>query len=367
MKILFLDLYYSDFLDDYYKKYPEKKCENYENQKKAVLSECFGTADFYSKNLEKLGHNAENIILNNEILQKQWAKENDIKYFASRFNGESAIGKYFKKKWTEKILEAQIAKYKPDVLYCKNVYLPGIKFLKKIKKHTKLIVAQAAYKLPPKNFFTPYDLMISSLPNCVKLFRGWGIKSEYLPLAFEKTILDKLKKNISYNITHIGGYSPIHNERNKTLEAVAKNNTIDFWGYGTDNLDENSPIKNHFHGEAWGLDMYDILYNSKITLTKHIKKVAQNYANNMTLYEATGCGCLLIADTKDNLSELFEVGKEIETYSNDKELSEKINYYLSHEEERKKIAKAGQKRTLEDHTYEKRTQELISIINKYIK
>lgn len=362
MKILIIDPYYSDFLNSFYLKNPKFKNKNYCEQKQTIFDKYFGTADFYSTNLIKLGHQAEDIISNCETLQKQWVKEHNLKL------SNGFLNKLFGSSWEEKIIEKQIKKFKPDVIYCQNVYSPGANFLKKIKKYAKLTVAQAACKLPvDKKFFEPYDLIISSLPNIVARMKEYGKNSEYLPLAFEATILNKLKKiNTPYDVTHIGGYSAIHNERNKILEKVADKIKIDFWGYGIDNLDKNSPILKNYYGEAWGLDMYNILYNSKITLTAHIKKVAKNYANNMTLYESTGTGTMLITDYKDNLGELFEIGKEIETYKTKEELLEKINYYLAHEDERKKIAEAGQKKTLKDHTYEIRIKELINILYKYL-
>ncbi|MDE1971514.1 MAG: glycosyltransferase family 1 protein, partial [Patescibacteria group bacterium] len=40
------------------------------------------------------------------------------------------------------------------------------------------------------------------------------------------------------------------------------------------------------------------------------------------------------------------------------DLIEKARYYLTHESERARIARAGYERTLREHTYEKRFQEL---------
>jgi spore maturation protein CgeB len=365
MKLLIIDSYYEDFLNGFYNINPELKNASYAKQKGLLLAEQFGTADFYSRNLKKLGYEAEDFIINDEILQKQWAKENGIKYRKPHFQKIPKIRKYFKSNWMTKILEAQILKFRPDIIYVKDLHRLKLVFLEKIKKYTKLLVRQIACKLPPRQYLEPFDLIISSLPNYVETFRGWGIKSEYLPLGFESTILKRVTKTTKqYDVVHIGGYGSTHDERNELLEAVAKKVKIDFWGYGIERLAENSPILKNYHGQVWGLDMYNILYNSKITMTKHITSVAANYANNMTLYEATGCGCLLITDLKDNLNELFEIGKEVETYSSDEELTEKIKYYLAHEDERKRIAQAGQSRTLKDHTYENRMRELIEIFNK---
>ena len=105
--------------------------------------------------------------------------------------------------------------------------------------------------------------------------------------------------------------------------------------------------------------------SSKITINRHID-VAENYANNMRLYEATGCGALLVTDYKDNLSELFVPDQEVVTYRSVEEAVDKIKYYLSHEDERSKIAKAGKERTLSEHTYYNRMCQLKEIISKYL-
>jgi spore maturation protein CgeB len=112
---------------------------------------------------------------------------------------------------------------------------------------------------------------------------------------------------------------------------------------------------------AWGMDMYQILHDSVITLNHHIG-VSQSYANNMRLYEATGVGTLLITDWKQNIPEIFEPGKEVVVYRNREECIEAIQYYLRNEAERKRIASMGQKRTLRDHTYDQRMKELLTIL-----
>jgi len=111
--------------------------------------------------------------------------------------------------------------------------------------------------------------------------------------------------------------------------------------------------------------MYQVLRRSKITLNCH-GRWAGPYANNCRLYEATGVGTLLITDWKVNLHELFEPGKEIVAYRTAEECAELIKYYLKHDEERKAIARAGQQRTLREHTYFQRIQELVEIVQKYL-
>jgi len=367
MKIIIIDPHYSAFLNSFYKKYPDAQNKDYQTQKKLIFEECFGTADFFSKNLAKLGHEVEDIIPNNEILQKKWAKENGVKYPKSYFKNIPKLRTWFKSNWENKILEEQIKKFQPDIIYCQNLTSPNDDFLARIKKYTKMIVGQVAcptdfnkYKL--RNF----DLILTSFPHFVQKFKDLGINSEYLRIGFEKSILEKLKKSEKqYNAVFVGGMSRNHIKFLDTFEYLAENTEIDFWGYGLKNTSPDSPIRKRHHGEAWGIDMYNILYNSKISINRHIN-AAENNANNMRMYESTGVGTMLITDHKDNISEFFEVGKEIETYKSKEELLEKVKYYLSHEEEREKIAKAGQERTLKDHTYEKRMIELVGILERYL-
>jgi spore maturation protein CgeB len=110
--------------------------------------------------------------------------------------------------------------------------------------------------------------------------------------------------------------------------------------------------------------MYQILHGSKVTVNHH-GDVAP-YANNMRLFEATGVGALLVTDWKVNLHEMFEPGREVVAYRNPEECVELVQYYLEHDEEREAIARAGQERTLREHTYYHRMQELVEIIAKHL-
>ena len=354
MRILILDTYYPAFQEHFYRKYPEAARKRYAEQKTALFAECFGTADFYSKNLKKFGHDAEELVVNNEVLQKQWAHEHKVRTF-------------FTSHRQEKILEAQIREFKPDVLYCQSLNVPSTEFLGRMKKYVKLIVGQVASPVVfDKKALGAFDLITTSFPHFVERFKKIGIASEYFKIGFEPRVLDKLAPpQKKYNTVFVGGISKRHAEVIDTFEYLSRNTDIDFWGYGSNELPPDSPLREKHHGEAWGIEMYDILHNAKISVNRHID-AAENFANNMRLYESTGVGTMLITDHKDNLHELFEVGKEVETYRTKEELLEKINYYLTHEEEREKIAQAGQQRTLKDHTYEIRMKELAVILEKYL-
>jgi len=72
-------------------------------------------------------------------------------------------------------------------------------------------------------------------------------------------------------------------------------------------------------------------------------------------------------DWKKNLHEMFDLGKEVVSYRTSEECAEVVQYYLEHDEEREAIAHAGQQRTLRDHTYYQRMQELAAIVERYLR
>jgi len=347
-------------------------------------------ADFYSSNLRKFGHEAWDIHANNESIQKTWAKEYGMKVretspFIQRWQNTlhqlygmtdyaplSYFGSSFRSilrlmgSWFYDILEAQIKYYKPDVLINHAMLEIGSSFLKEIKPYTRLIVGQIASPLPKGTDYRCYDLVISSLPNFVEYFRKEGVRAELHRLAFEPKVLSALEKEErKASISFVGSLSRHHENRIHLLEHLCKHLDVDIWGQGIDSMSERSLVRRCYKGKAWGIEMYRILYNSKITLNHHIG-IAESYANNMRLFEATGTGAMLITDWKVNLNEMFEPVREVVAYRNAEECAELVKYYIEHEDERKAIAVAGQRRTLKEHTYYQRMQELIEIIQKYI-
>ncbi len=80
----------------------------------------------------------------------------------------------------------------------------------------------------------------------------------------------------------------------------------------------------------------------------------------MRVFEGTACGALMLTDSAANgLEELFEPGREVVTYKDDNDLVEKISYYLSHDNERTELARAGHDRTEREHYYTHRAEALL--------
>ncbi len=80
----------------------------------------------------------------------------------------------------------------------------------------------------------------------------------------------------------------------------------------------------------------------------------------------TGVGSFLLTEYHPNICEYFEPGVEIETFRDEKDLTDKILYYLAHPDEREAIAKRGQQRCLQQYSMQVRTAEFDRVIRRYL-
>jgi len=75
-------------------------------------------------------------------------------------------------------------------------------------------------------------------------------------------------------------------------------------------------------------------------------------------FEVPGCGGFLLTSPVENLEQYYLPEREICLFADDRELVDKIRYYLAHDNERAAIARAGYQRTLREHTYVHRFTEI---------
>jgi hypothetical protein len=367
MRILIVDTYYPAFLEASYRSNQRLSKDSYSVQWHTLMQQCFGTADFYSRNLRILGHEATEIVSNCESLQRTWASEQGLRLSVTpkkrQIRGIPALT--ISRDWQVPVLLAQIESYTPDVVHFQDPGSLSRSTLLGVKALCPFVSCQIASPAHPGTPFDLFDLVFSSFPHFVAQFRSDGIVSSYFQLGFEPSILSRLQSITQAEAVFVGGFSGSHIERIRFFEAVALIQEFDWWGYGIDELEPTSPLRRVHKGPAWGLAMYEKLRGAKICLNNHID-VAREYANNMRLYEATGVGSMLLTDDKVNLSCIFEPGDEVATYANPTDCARKIRYYLEHDDERVQIAAAGQMRTMNEHTYAHRMREFLDLLGEHL-
>ena len=356
--VLFVHTYYPEFVESLYLADPSLEQLDFERQRRRLFETRFGVSDAYSDGLRRCGWRAEEVIVNADRLQARWAGEHEVELFGNIHDVRRQIA------------AAQVAHYRPDVLYVFEWNPLGDAFLADIKPRVRLLVGQIASPLPENRSFAAYDLMISSYPPIVDHFRNSGGDAELLRLAFDERVLERLpEKTSEFVATFVGGFAPSHPDRIAWLEGLSEQADLDIFGYGVEETSPDSPVRRRHRGHAWGWEMYHVLRNSRLTLNRHAHidvrgEVVHRWANNMRLYEATGVGTCLLTESRENLPEMFEPDSEVLTYDNDADCIEKVRHLLDQDAQRVRIAEAGQRRTLRDHTYRIRMRELSDMLRQ---
>lgn len=119
----------------------------------------------------------------------------------------------------------------------------------------------------------------------------------------------------------------------------------------------------HVNGEIdYSTDMNKVFYLSKINLNITLPSIQTGIPQR--IFDICGCGGFVLSNYQEEIDELFTIGKDIETFKNLQELLDKSSYYLSHEEERQKLAIASYMTVRDKYTYPIQLQKIIDIVSK---
>ena len=365
MRFVILTFNYDQFLAGLYAEHPNPADYPYDLQLNMIHGRCFGTADFYSHALKQMGHEAVDLIWNATELQLAWCREHRPGLAAEL----PATGdRNSLKQWQVNVLLAQVRALRPDVLVQLSVYDFPTDVMLELKRTCSLYVGQCAYPIQPGRDLSEFDLMLSSLPGFVDRFRSMGLRAELFRLGFDSRITERIsvmKRDIP--VIFIGGFAQPHIKRNTFLERIAHGlPELRLFGYSDRaGLPQCPVLLKRVENSVWGLDMFAVLAGARIVLNAHAPW-ADGYANNMRLFEATGMGACLVTENAPNITDYFEPGLEAAVYEDAEDCIETIRRLLNNESERRAMASAGRKRTLNEHTYAHRAEDLCTIVRDHL-
>ena len=400
-KFVRITSYYPEYLNYFYERNPAAAFAPYNDQYTQLINDSFEIAGSYTKNLNQIGVAASDIISNASTLQNSWKKENDIAENTS--SGELII--------------AQLKSHKPDVVWIDDFSFVNadwkVSLLKQVPS-IKLFMGHicAPYNSEMEEKFKLLDIMFTCTPCFKHQLEKIGIKTHLLYHGFETSSLNNINTNNSFQESdflfsgslytgsgfhktrieyiekileagvNVNLYCNLEsrskvtakkamNQTIKTLKKIHAEKIIDkipflkkYKSYGDTSIKYYSKeLIKRTKPPVFGYDMLKLLSKANITFNIH-GEVAQKCAGNIRLFEATGVGSCLVTDWKENLNDLFETEKEIVTYKSIGECIDKVKWLLNNPEKRKKIANAGQEKTLAEHTIEKRAKTVNEIITK---
>jgi spore maturation protein CgeB len=413
MRLLKIGVYYPTYLEQFYARRPGLAALPYAAQHAALMDDCFGSSDFWTKALRGLGYETCDLVANAEPLQKAWATERGLAF------GESD--------WLFEIAAAQVRDFRPDALIVADYSTVTAAFLRRLRDvcpSLRLVLGWCGAPYGDGAVFRECDVVLSCVPELVEHFAAQGHRSRHVNHAFEPRVLGKLDATAApadaADFVFLGSIiksDKFHLEREKILSRLVAETGLQIWsevgpqppprrqggapvsrpaggveGVGVrarvaslpllggvarrasrillggaarrapaPSLDER--VARRARPPLFGLEMFRRLRDSRVALNTHIDISPVN-ASNMRLFEATGVGTCLLTDWKVNLPDLFEPDAEVVAYRDAAECVEKVKYLLSHEAERRRVAAAGQRRTLRDHTFESRAAQIDAVIRE---
>ncbi len=121
------------------------------------------------------------------------------------------------------------------------------------------------------------------------------------------------------------------------------------------------PEAYHMGTVEYNSDMNKVFRLSKINLNVTLPSIKTGIP--LRALDIMGAGGFLLTDYRADMEGLFESGVDYEYYTSIDDARNKIEYYLKHEEERKKIAENGRRKVKLELTYKARIRDILDIVN----
>ncbi len=111
-------------------------------------------------------------------------------------------------------------------------------------------------------------------------------------------------------------------------------------------------------------------YNNELPKAYHLSKINLNITLHsiqsglpLRVFDIMGVGGFMLTNYQPEVEDLFTIGKDIEVYHSMDELEEKVLFYLTHENQRLKIAMNGYKTVTEKYSFENRLDTIMGYMN----
>lgn len=103
-----------------------------------------------------------------------------------------------------------------------------------------------------------------------------------------------------------------------------------------------------------------VFAKTKINLNPSLKAIQSGIP--LRAFDVMAAGGFLLTNYQQEILDYFESEKELVVYDSIEDAVEKVSFYLKNDSVRKKIALCGQENVLENHTLQKRFNEIVNIV-----
>ena len=144
-------------------------------------------------------------------------------------------------------------------------------------------------------------------------------------------------------------------ERLRLLTGITQKYTLDL--FTLDPAFSLPNLRNHGTADYYS-EMPLVFKKSRINLNISLRSIKSGIP--LRAFDIMGSGGFLLSNYQEDFLENFTPGVDFEYYESERDLLQKIEYYLTHEEERLAIAKNGHDQVAAAHTYRDRVREMLA-------
>jgi spore maturation protein CgeB len=271
----------------------------------------------------------------------------------------------------------------------------NLETLKKIKEYKKLKSIcwfsddDWRYEIYSRKYINCFNLILTTYPKAFSKYKEDGEKNVLLSqwAANPKNNLNIPNKKYLYDVSFVGKK---YGNREPYIKFLAKKKYfVKCYGNGWDagsyfdgdirKIYNFSRINLNFSDSSTGLTFKNLVkvFFNKNTLNKYsfnnFKDLPQNFKNLILCkskqikarpFEILASQNFLLCEHVDELKDYFEIGKDLDTFSDKYELEEKVIFYLENLDLAEHIAINGKKKIEEIHNYQKRFEKIFNYFGK---
>lgn len=221
-----------------------------------------------------------------------------------------------------------------------------------------------------------YDNVFTLESACVELYRSVGCRRVFhLPFAVNSAHIRQSRPDPAYasDICFVG--SAFWN-RVRFFDQIADylaDKRLRIIGYWWERLSQYERLADRI-SNAWLSPEETAKYYSGAKLVINLHRSTDDASHNENsrhipahsvnprLFEIASCATLQLVDRRSDLPKLYVPGRDLATFETPDELVRLIDYYLTHEAVRRAMIRNSLYRTVTEHTYYKRIEQLLTAV-----
>ena len=273
------------------------------------------------------------------------------------WTGEALTDRLFKsvlKRWSPDLVYFSKALHlRPETLSYASDLCPTVMWYLDSRKTIDRRILERAKRM--RYFFTV------SLEDAEE-FRAEGVRAFHLPQGYYlPEVPGTLSQEESTSEVAFIGNNNGDEYRLKFLKFLGRRYELTVWGKGWDALRGYCRVPDR---RVFGEDYRAVCKNTKIILGLHSFLGMRSKAGTVSnrIWNTLACGGFLLYQEVRDFS-LLRDGEHLVFFSGIMDAKDKIEYYLLHEEERRRISSEGQREVLENHSYTSRVKEMLEVLS----